>query len=128
MPSFEVYRRQDSYTQRRRKGATVTVMHPGRLSFSRDALAALGNPKAIVYLVDREQRLLGFRAARPGSKEVAVVRDPGIAAAGPVLRYLNADLSVTRRYPLIHEDDYYYIDLKQPGAIVSSNRRGTGRP
>lgn len=110
----------------------VTVQYRGQISFNPAAMQALGNPSAVTFLVDKADRLLGFRAVdlvqnsgRPKAPgDSAVVRTPGATvAAVRVLRYLEADLSQSRRYPLTALDGVHCIDLKQPGAVVTSNRR-----
>ncbi len=127
MPNFELYERANSRVSRR-VGKSVTVQRRGQIAFSADALAELGHPKAVAFLVDRDERLLGFRPASPRTAGASVIRATGhIASAVRVLRYLNVDLSESRRYPLACEDGVHYIDLKQPGVVVTSNRRGTGK-
>lgn len=138
MPNFEVFQRTDS--RRRSRQATVTVQRRGQISFSLEAMRVLGNPEAVAFLVDKDERLLGFRAAklaRNGARRadggdgliVCAVRSPGAtASAVQVLRYLGADLSASRRYPLAEVDGVRFIDLKAPGAVVTSNRRKAGTP
>lgn len=128
MPNFEVYKRTDS----RRRAPAVTVLRRGQISFNPAAMLALGNPAAVTFLVEKDECLLGFRATevvegegrRKATGAGVVVRPPGATvAAVPVLRYLGADLSASRRYPLVLLDGVHCIDLKQPGTVVTSNRR-----
>jgi hypothetical protein len=126
VPNFEVYKRQDS-----RRGwwrdPTVTVMKRGLLSLSPAAMRALEEPAAIRFLVDRDARMLGLGRAEPGEKNAMRVRITGsgqhFVSAIPVLAYLEADLSESRRYPLLMIDGTHCIDLKEPGTPVTSNRR-----
>jgi hypothetical protein len=127
--NFEVYDRRNSPSpKRRRLGETVTVQRAGVISFSTASMAALGNPRAVVYLVDREDRVLGFRAAPPGTPNASLIGGTGHTASGvAVLKYMEADLSESRRYPLVVMDGVYCIDLKQPGEVVAnggSTRQG----
>jgi hypothetical protein len=123
MPNFEEFDRMNARVSRR-VGESVTVQRRGNVGFSVEAMAALGNPRAVVYLVDRDERLLGFRPATPGTANASAVRGSGrIASAVAVLKDLGADLSQSRRYPLAESDGIRCIDLKQPGTIVTSNRR-----
>lgn len=111
--------------------ATVTVQRTGLLSFNVAAIIEIGQPEAVVFLVDAGERLLGFRPAtlrRGGRKAFAVRRQGGgnkacVVSAMSVLRHLDVDLSESRRYPLVAIDGTPCIDLKQPGTIVTSNRR-----
>lgn len=82
-PAFQVYRRQD-------KGAWVRVARDGKsLGFSAGAWALLGAPPAVVFLVAREHRMLGFRPAADGDPDTSrVSAKTHIVAAGPVLRLL----------------------------------------
>lgn len=123
--SFEVYDRSKSRSpKRRRLGETVTVQRAGVISFSAAAMAALGDPRAVVYLVDRNDRLLGFRPAKPGTANASLIGGTGrTASAVAVLKYMEADLGQSRRYPLVMMDGVYCIDLKQPGEIVTGSRR-----
>jgi hypothetical protein len=122
MPNFEIYDRRNSRVLRR-VGSCVTVQRRGQVAFSVEALAALGHPKAIVFLVDRKERLLGFRAAGEADERSSAIRGAGhIASAARVLRYMDADLGESRRYPLQVVDGVQCIDLKQPGVAVTSNR------
>jgi hypothetical protein len=125
MPNFEVYERQNSYgAGRRRGGNTVTVHRAGVVSFSAVAMAVLGNPRAVVYLIDKDDRLLGFRAVEPGTPNASMVGGSGhTASAASVLKYMKADLSQSRRYPLVEIDGVQVIDLKEPGTPVTINRR-----
>lgn len=129
MHNFEVFQRTDA--RRRSREPTVTVQRRGQLSLSPAAVKALGTPEAVTFLVSREERLLGFRAAktvRRGGRQKApengsLVRSPGATVSATyVLRYLEADLSASRRYPLQLLDGVHCINLGQPGTVVTSNR------
>jgi hypothetical protein len=111
----------------------VTVGLRGTVKFNPAAAKALGEPDAIVFLVDKEDRLLGFRAGevttdgpgrRKGTGNAQPLRTPGnTVSATHVLRYLHVDLSQSRRYPLVAIDGVQCIELKRPGMVVTSNRR-----
>jgi hypothetical protein len=117
MPNFETYERSAS---RLRHGSTVTVLRRGLVVFSPDAMRDLGQPDTICYLVDRDERLLGFRKAKRGEKGAyAVHPQRHTATAILVLRHLGHDLSTARRYDLQQLDGTWCIDLKQQGKPVS---------
>ncbi len=124
MPNFEVYKR-TSMGARKRHGETVTIQRRGLISFSDDAYARLGSPDAVVFLVDAKERLIGFRAARRSENRAYSVRSAQHLVSGTaVCKFMGADAEQARRYPLIYDGDVPpYIDLKQPGLIVTSNRR-----
>jgi hypothetical protein len=125
MPNFQEYYRAQS--RRSRKDAAVTVQRRGLISFNPAAMAALGSPEGVVFLVDMDERMLGFRSAhtlRRAGRKAAPIRRPGnLVSATHVLRHLGADLSESRRFPLAVLDGTLCIDLKQPGEVVTSNRR-----
>ena len=126
MPNLKEYERRRSYENREATPA-VTIQRRGLITFNSQAARTLGNPTAVTFLIDEEERLLGFRKVSrggPGRPAPAVVRGPGAKiSAVTVLRHLNVDLSAPRRYPLIMMDGTHCIDLKQPGTIVTNNRR-----
>ncbi len=119
MPNFEIY---DRVNARESRGATVTIQRRGIISFSPDAYAMLGSPEAVVFLYDREERLIGFRPAARGDQDAYAIRSPLTVSAMALCKRLGIDTSESRRYPL-GMDNPPFIDLKQPGAVVTSNRR-----
>jgi hypothetical protein len=120
MSEFEVFDRGMLGRSWRRPRPAVTVHRCGRIAFNGAAMAALGSPPAVEYLADREGRVLGFRTAEPGSRDAYRVSGKShTASARLVLRYLEADLSVTRRYPLTESGGVPCIDLGQPGELVT---------
>ncbi len=131
MPKFEEYERTVGSGWRKRQGPSVTVQRRGSLSFSQAAMEMLGNPGALVFLVDQDERLVGFRKAPRSARNARVVTSPFAGtytvSARALCTFLGLDLSEARRYPLAEIDGTPCIDLKQPGAIVTSNRRGTGQ-
>ncbi len=129
--NFEVYDKAHSYTARKRRGATVTVQPRGLLSFSPDAYEMLGSPKAVVFLVDRDERLIGFKplSSTRGAGNAYTVRGPGsqrLVSATAVLKVMGWQSSQAVRYPLAEIDGTLCIDLKQPGQPVTSNRKKGG--
>ena len=125
MPNFELYERMHS-----RAGgshaATVTIQRRGLISFSPLAIRELGSPEAFVLLFDEAESLIGFRAARQGEPMAYPVRGPKgshIISATSFCRHLGLSLSESRRYPLAEVDGTHCIDVKQPGTVVTSNRR-----
>lgn len=130
MPKFEEYERSAGSRWRKRHGPSVTIQRRGSLSFSTDAMEMLANPEALVFLVDQDARLVGFRKAPRTTRNARAVTSPFVGtytvSARALCTFLNLDLSEARRYPLVGVDGIPCVDLKQPGTIVTSNRAGTG--
>lgn len=122
MPKFELYDRRDTAPDR---GETVTVMRGRLLSFSPGAYTRLGSPRAVRYLVSKDERLIGFEPCEPGEAHAhAVSAGTRIMSAVALLKDLGADPRQTRRYDLHVQDGLPpYIDLKEPGIPVTGNRR-----
>lgn len=125
MPEFEIYQRKDSYAGQKRFGNTVTIQSRGQMSLSEGAFTALGSPQAVKYLIDKDEMLIGFQACKPREANSHAIRGKQhMMSAGPLLKFLGADLGESRRYDLQVEDGLPpYIDLKAPGQAVTSNRR-----
>lgn len=124
VPDFKEYQRGHG-GQRKHLGPTVTVQRRGLLSLSEDAWTELGSPDTVTFLVDRDERLIGFRPCRRNAKSGNVVRGPQhIISAIPLLKAVEADLSESRRYTLkVEEGLPPYIDLNEDAPVVTSNRR-----
>lgn len=128
MQGFKEYQRDNSYGNRRRRGKTVTVQSRGLMSLSSDAYAALGSPQAVKILIDKDGRLIGFGPCKPRERNAYAVRTrQHIMSAIPVLKALDADLAVSRRYTLQVKDGLPpYIDLNEDAPVVTGNRRKAG--
>jgi len=110
---------------RGRRGETVTILRRGYLAFSQDAFARLGSPRYVKYLIDEDERLIGFRSCEAGDPNAhAVGTRTHSASARILLGHLGVSLDEARRYELETGDGQPpYIDLKKPGVPVTSNRR-----
>ena len=126
MPQFELYERRLLGNRRTHK-ATVTIQRRGVISFSEPAFEALGSPQAVVFLYDRDEKLIGFRKAGESEQNSHTIRSAPdgshVAAAHAFVRFLGLDLSESRRYPLVSQNGMHYVDLNEPGVVVTSNRR-----
>ena len=120
MPDFTEYDRGIAA----REIPTVTVYARGLLSFSRAAFDELGKPEAVVFLFDREAKILGFRPAGKGDHNSYSVLLAGgrivkhVYAVG-VLRELSVSATPSRHYPLLTRDGVPSIDLSGPGTPVT---------
>jgi hypothetical protein len=125
MPDFEIYDRRSSSTLKGgRRGATVTVTRRGYMSFSPEAFARLGSPQAVLYLIAKDERLIGFRPCKPRDENAHSVSGRiHSMSASALLKHMGIAHDEARRYDLQAEDGQPpHIDLKQPGKAVSSNR------
>ena len=52
----------------------VTIQKKGIVAFNHAAYAALGEPKAVLFLFDRKNRIVGFQAADPEEEHAYGVR------------------------------------------------------
>jgi hypothetical protein len=125
MLHFEEYQGKDSHSGRTRRGEMVTVQRRGLMSFSAGALAVLGSPAAVKFLVDREAKVIGFRPCKLREKNAHAVRGKQhVVSAVAVLKHMGADLSESRCYTLKVEDGLPpHIDLNEDADVVTSNRR-----
>jgi hypothetical protein len=125
MPQFELYERRHSGSRRSDK-ATVTIQRRGVISFSEPAFEALGSPQAVAFLYAKPENLIAFRASRKSEQNSHTIRSASdgshVAAAHAFVRFLGLDLSESRRYPLVSQDGTHYVDLNEPGTVVTSNR------
>lgn len=130
MPNFEVYDRVNSRS-RHRGASAVTISRRGLIAFNSVAMAMLGDPEAVVFLYAAEERLIGFRKTERGDPEGYPVRLAGrgahVVSAMKFCRFASVDTSESRRYPLVMAGGVPCVDLKEPGTVVTSNRRGTGQ-
>jgi hypothetical protein len=119
VPDFETYIR----GARPEKPPTVTITAAGMVVLSLSAYESLGRPAGVVFLIDRDERLIGFRPAVRGEKAAFSVSDTRNVSGRSVLREMDVDYGTSQRYPLLTDDGTPHIDLKQPGTPVTSNRR-----
>lgn len=109
------------------------TIQKGGTAFSLNAAAfqALGSPKAVELLYDRDERLIGLRKVAPSTPHAYEVRGQGkrpdapsnwLIAGRAFTQYYEIDTSVARRWPADERDGMLVIDLKDPGTEVFSNR------
>jgi hypothetical protein len=112
------------------RGLTVTVNCRGYLSLSPDAFTRLGSPRAVRYLIDKNERVIGFQPCKPREEHAHAVSQRAYSmCAVSLLKYMGVPFSEGgRRYDLQVADGVPpYIDLKRPGVPVTSNRRKASR-
>jgi hypothetical protein len=109
----------------------VTLQKKGIFSLNRAAYDALGSPKAVELLYDRNDRLIGLRKVSPVVPHAYKVRMFGktgmswLVSGAAFTNYYGIDVSRPVRRAARVEKDTLVLDLNDPGMIVSSTG---GRP
>ena len=131
MPNFESFNRRMVPL---RSVPHVTIQKRGAFSLNRSAYEALGAPDAVELLYDRDERIIGLRAAPATDADASHVRASSRSASGPWMvsamaftKFYDIDTSVTRRHEAYLDDDVLCVDLRKDGEPVTSNRE-TRRP
>jgi len=104
------------------KAPTVTMQKRGNLSLSNSAYTALGSPKAVHLMYDREERIVGLKPADPDDPDAYPPRSSAgsrgtgsmIVTAGAFAHHYGIDVSIPRRYDATVEDGILTFDLKKP--------------
>ena len=122
--NFEVFDKRSTPLVKR---PVVTVQTKGMLSMNASAYHAIGTPKAVELLYDREQQVVGIRGVEQEAPHAYPVRGAGTGSTFivsgraffgfygiPTERPVRRDASVV--------DDVLIIDLKDPGRDATSNR------
>lgn len=108
----------------------MTLLKNGLLSLNMSAWRRLGEPQYLTFLTDRVERLIAFRPADgPGETAYRVRRAPAapssaLVSSRALFTLMGVDVTVSRRYPAQADGDMLFIDLKEPGTPVRSNRPG----
>jgi hypothetical protein len=107
----------------------VTIQKRGTFSLNRAAQVALGEPEAVEFLYDADEKIIGLRPVSASSQHAYPLRSQSHKEIGPYLvagtaftRYFNIDTSVSRRWIARMSDGVLIVDLKEEGVAVTSNR------
>lgn len=111
------------------KDPGVTILARGTLNLNRRAAEVLGFPEEIELLYSEEERVIGIRAAKPGSTRSFSLRPLGDGST-----YQTSGKSFIDRYNIPHPSSTRYravqggeglllVDLKEEGVDVSARRR-----
>jgi hypothetical protein len=120
--TFEVF------TRRMARAANkpyVTIQRTGIIAFNQAAYVALGKPAAVIFLFDRENRVVGFRAADPGQEHAYRVRantkgSTHLVSGTLFTKLYRIPTDVARRWlGRITLDGVLTIDLKETPQAVS---------
>ena len=98
---------------------TVAIQKKGIFAFNRAAYAALGEPRAVALLFDRERQIVGFRAADPQDEDSQLVRPNAkgnsyLVTGTLFTRHYGIDTRVGRRWAAHLEDDLLCINISEP--------------
>lgn len=105
----------------------VTIQKRGALSLNTAAYEALGSPKHVVLLYDRENELIGIQKASGTTPHAYAVRGVGnneatrVVSGKAFLSYYGIPRDLARRWIAAMEEDILVIDLKQPGTEVTGH-------
>jgi hypothetical protein len=99
--------------------AYVTIQKRGIISFNDAAYAALGAPKAVKLLFDRERLLVGFRPAEPAGNDTYAIRRDGktghVVTGTLFTSYYGIPTEIGRRWAArMIEGGILAIDLTEP--------------
>jgi hypothetical protein len=103
----------------------VTIQKRGIIAFNHAAFRALGEPSAVTFLFDRENRVVGFRAAERGEEHAYGVRANAKGTTHMVsgtlfTKHYEIPTEVARRWlGRINDDGLLTIDLKETPHDVS---------
>ena len=127
--NFEIFKRTSVPLS---KDPAVTVQHRGALSLNKSAYAAIGSPKMVELMFDRDEHIIGIRGADPqaahayepyaakGNEESG----PYVVAGKAFMSYFKIEMKETRRFPAVVEDGILLVNLSQAGIKVSGSRSG----
>lgn len=107
----------------------VTIQKRGALSLNTAAYEALGCPKHVALLYDRDEQLIGMRRVNATTPHAYVVRGVGnnqathVVSGKAFLSYYGIPREVARRWTAQIEDDLLVVDLKQPGFEVTGHAK-----
>ena len=113
------------------KNPYVTVQKRGLLSFNKAAHAALGAPEAVELLYSAKDRIIAVRPVDVNVPHAYKFRSVGgqrndgatlLVAATAFTNYYGIPTDVSVRRPVRIEDGVLFIDLKDEGTVVTSNR------
>ena len=96
----------------------VTVQRGGTIGFNSAAMAALGHPSRVIFLVRSDPPALLIQASGEAPDSYAVQRNGrgGVSNAKAAISLLRIDHSTARRYPAeVVADGSLLVDLSEPG-------------
>ena len=129
MPNFEVFTKKLIPLG---KEPTVTIQRRGNLTLNTSAFAAMGSPKAVTLMYDRDACIIGLQPAERDDPNAYPPRPaqgrptgPYVVTAAAFMTYFGIDVT-PRRFKAIFEDGVLCIDLKNP-IWTSGSQNGRAR-
>jgi hypothetical protein len=120
--AFEIFANQQP---RIRDSMTITVTSRGSLVMSPAAHAAISKPRTVDLLFDRDKRFIGIRPSESHDGYL-VTSKLQVTCRGFTKHYDIPTEKAIRRTASV-QDGVLFVDLNDPGVVVTSNRSGTGR-
>jgi hypothetical protein len=109
---------------------TVTWQKRGQVGLSRAAYNALGDPEAVKLYFDREQQVMGIRAADLSAPNAIRVKHQAASGSSQfsgvafATRYgIELKDSAQRYTAEVHDDGFLVVDLKQQPTNASKSRK-----
>lgn len=108
----------------------VTIQKRGLFSLNDASYKLLGEPETIQFLWDADEKLIALKpSARDDLNGYPARRQSSTKGHGPVLvagsmfcKFIGLDTTHAKRWTPRKQDELLIIDLKEPGALVISNR------
>ncbi len=121
---FEIFDKRSVPLQTRPQ---MTIQARGTMSFNAASFEALGSPKAVELLYDRDAKKIGLRMTDPHNPNAYPMRVVGtgrsyIVNGATFLRYYRIPTGKPIRYDAELEGNILTVDLKKPGRVAISNR------
>ena len=109
------------------KAPYVTIQKRGIMSLNKSAWVALGEPEAVEFLYDADEKIIGLRGVLPTIEHAYPIRGvktdgPWVVSGTAFAKYFDIETDVSRRYAVKFDNDIMCIDLKEGGTVVTSNR------
>jgi hypothetical protein len=128
MPNWE------EFTDRGTRSASdpaITFQRAGVISLNVAAHEALGQPEAVVFLFDRDEQLLGIRAATRDIAHAYRLRKPvsgdhWLVSAKALMQKHGLGVEHATRYAAEMLGDVLAVDLKGKGTVVRKTRNQRG--
>lgn len=119
------------------KSPSLTFQKHGTVSLNRPAMDLLGHPKYVVFMYDRDDRIVGLRPTDSENDGYQVRPAPAkgvpeeqaatfVISGRAFLKYYEITPTSSQRFTPYVTDGVLCVDLKGPAEPVSSNREGTG--
>ena len=109
----------------------VTIQPRGLISINQSAYRKMGEPKFVVLMYDREERLIGIGPTSDADKgyRVRVANrsgSPATISGSAFFNYYDLGVDETQRWAPTFDEGLLIVDLKVPGRTVGNHPTGGG--